>query len=112
LPRPGSADRPLRAPAPASRAGRRRVHSGQLRGRVPVGAAPQAGPPSLRAPLGQGAMSDAERLPILPLGQLVVYPHVVLPLAIDDARAVQLIDAAVQGSAPLLLGAMRPVGVA
>ena len=35
-------------------------------------------------------MSDPERLPVLPLGQLVVYPHVVLPLAIDDARAVQL----------------------
>ena len=33
-----------------------------------------------------------DRLPILPLGQLVVYPHVVLPMALNDPYAVQLID--------------------
>jgi ATP-dependent Lon protease len=55
-------------------------------------------------------MNDAERLPVLPLGQLVVYPHVVLPLVIDDARAVQLIDEAVQGSKRLLLGVVKPAG--
>lgn len=55
-------------------------------------------------------MSVPDRLPVLPLGQLVVYPHVVLPLSIDDARAVQLIDEAVQGSKRLLLGVVKPVG--
>jgi ATP-dependent Lon protease len=49
-------------------------------------------------------------LPVLPLGQLVVYPHVVLPLALDDPQAVQLIDEVVQGTKRLLLGVVRPQG--
>jgi len=50
------------------------------------------------------------RLPILPLGQLVVYPHVVLPLALTDPKAVQLIDEIIQGEKRLLLGVVRPAG--
>jgi len=48
-----------------------------------------------------------ERLPVLPLGQLVVYPHVVLPLALTDPRAVQLIDEIIQGEKRLLLGVVK-----
>jgi ATP-dependent Lon protease len=48
-----------------------------------------------------------ERLPVLPLGKLVVYPHVVLPLSISDPRALQLIDDVVQGEKRLLLGVVR-----
>jgi ATP-dependent Lon protease len=51
-----------------------------------------------------------ERLPVLPLGQLVVYPHVVLPLALTDPRAVQLIDEVIQGEKRLLLGVVKPAG--
>src|SRR3989442_8846087 len=51
-----------------------------------------------------------DQLPILPLGQLVVYPHVVLPLALMDPNAVQLIDEVVQGNKRLLLGVVKPVG--
>ena len=51
-----------------------------------------------------------DRLPILPLGQLVVYPHVVLPLALVDPKAVHLIDEVVQGNKRLLLGVVRPLG--
>src|SRR5881409_1133413 len=51
-----------------------------------------------------------ERLPVLPLGQLVVYPHVVLPLALTDPYAAQLIDEVVQGNKRVLLGVVRPVG--
>ena len=51
-----------------------------------------------------------ERLPVLPLGQLVVYPHVVLPLALTDARAVQLIDEIIQGEKRLLLGVVKAAG--
>src|SRR5688572_16611541 len=51
-----------------------------------------------------------ERLPILPLGQVVVYPHVVLPLALTDPHAVQLIDEVVQGGKRLLLGVVKPLG--
>src|SRR6266542_834008 len=35
-----------------------------------------------------------DRLPILPLGQLVVYPHVVLPMALNDPYAVRLLGGA------------------
>jgi len=55
-------------------------------------------------------MNTPDRLPILPLGQLVVYPHVVLPLALDDPNAVQLIDEVVQNNKRLLLGVVKPVG--
>jgi ATP-dependent Lon protease len=51
-----------------------------------------------------------ERLPVLPLGQLVVYPHVVLPLALTDAKAVQLIDEIIQSDKRLLLGVVKPAG--
>jgi len=51
-----------------------------------------------------------ERLPILPLGQLVVYPHVVLPLSLTDPKAVQLIDEVIQGEKRLLLGVVRSMG--
>ncbi len=50
-----------------------------------------------------------DRLPILPLGRLVVYPHVVLPMALTDPSAVQLIDEVVQGSKRLLLGVVKPL---
>jgi ATP-dependent Lon protease len=51
-----------------------------------------------------------DRLPVLPLGRLVVYPHVVLPMALTDPSAVQLIDEVVQGNKRLLLGVVKPVG--
>ena len=49
-------------------------------------------------------------LPVLPLGQLVVYPHVVLPLAITDLAAVELLDEVVQGNKRLLLGVVKSRG--
>src|SRR5439155_659212 len=52
-----------------------------------------------------------DRLPVLPLGRIVVYPHVVLPMALTDPHAVQLIDEVVQGNNKrLLLGVVRPLG--
>src|SRR6266498_1527734 len=51
-----------------------------------------------------------ERLPVLPLGQLVVYPHVVLPLALTDPKAVQLIDEIIQGEKRVLLGVVKSMG--
>ena len=51
-----------------------------------------------------------DRLPVLPLGQLVVYPHVVLPLAITDPIAVELLDEVVQGNKRLLLAVVKARG--
>src|SRR3989440_489626 len=50
-----------------------------------------------------------DRLPILPLGQVVVYPHVVLPMALTDPHAVHLIDEVVQGNKRMLLGIVKPL---
>ena len=51
-----------------------------------------------------------DHLPVLPLGRVVVYPHVVLPMALTDPYAVQLIDEVVQGNKRLLLGVVKPLG--
>ena len=47
---------------------------------------------------------------MLPLGQLIVYPHVVVPLAITDPQAVRLLDEVVQVDKHLLLGVIQPGG--
>ena len=49
-----------------------------------------------------------DRLPVLPLGGLVVYPNVILPLSLTDPKAVQLIDEVVQGDKRLLLAVVQP----
>ena len=51
-----------------------------------------------------------ERLPVLPLGRIVVYPHVVLPLTLNEPAAVALVDEIVQGNKRLLLGVLKPAG--
>jgi len=51
-----------------------------------------------------------ERLPVLPLGRIVVYPHVVLPLTLTEPAAVALVDEIVQGDKRLLLGVLKPAG--
>jgi ATP-dependent Lon protease len=48
-----------------------------------------------------------DALPVLPLGRLVVYPHVVVPLTLTDPNAVALIDDVVDGSKRLLLGIVK-----
>src|SRR5216110_2861580 len=104
----GSADRAVRAPLPA--AGRRRsgVDQGHVRARVSGDPARQATAALLGCAFGAGDLM--ERLPVLPLGQLVVYPHVVLPLALTDPKAVQLIDEIIQGEKRVLLAVVRSMG--
>src|SRR6266850_996337 len=104
----GSADRAVRAPLPAARGRRSGVDSRHLRARLSRDPARQA----TAALVGRaiGASDLMERLPVLPLGQLVVYPHVVLPLALTDPKAVQLIDEIIQGEKRLLLGVVRSMG--
>jgi ATP-dependent Lon protease len=50
---------------------------------------------------------STDRLPVLPLGRIVVYPHVVVPLSLDDPGAVAMIDEVVQGDQRLILGAVK-----
>src|SRR5262249_663734 len=108
LSRDGSADRPVRAAIPAAGRGRSGVHPRHLRARLPRDPARQ----TTAADLGRAVCTGdlMERLPVLPLGQLVVYPHVVLPLALTDPKAVQLIDEIIQGETRVLLGVWRSMG--
>src|SRR2546428_11654442 len=71
---------------------------------------PARKPPPTLVGRAVGASDLMDRLPVLPLGQLVVYPHVVLPLALTDPKAVQLIDEIIQGEKRLLLGVVKSMG--
>ncbi len=51
-------------------------------------------------------MSDA-RLPVLPLGRIVVYPNVVVPLSLMEPGAIAMVDHVVQGDQQLLLAVVR-----
>src|SRR3989454_800333 len=104
----GSADRAVRAPLPAARRRRSRVDPRHLRARVSRDSARQT--TATLVGRAVGASDLMERLPVLPLGQLVVYPHVVLPLALTDPKAVQLIDEIIQGEKRLLLGVVKSMG--
>src|SRR2546426_3945445 len=108
LPRDGSADRAVRAPLPAAGRRRSRVDPRHLRARFSRDPARKT--PATLVGRAVGASDLMERLPVLPLGQLVVYPHVVLPLALTDPKAVQLIDEIIQGEKRLLLGVVKSMG--
>jgi ATP-dependent Lon protease len=57
------------------------------------------------------AAPPAERLPIVPLAHLVVFPHVVIPIAVASSRLVGAIDRIVGTHKRLLLGMVRvPAG--
>ncbi|HEX6937985.1 MAG TPA: endopeptidase La [Longimicrobiales bacterium] len=49
-----------------------------------------------------------ERLPVLPLVGAVVFPHVLVPLAVTDAPAVRVVGDAAVGSKQVALVAVRP----
>src|SRR5205809_1075496 len=108
LPLDGGADRPVRAALPVAGGGRSRVDPRHVRARLPRDPARETAAPVLRGAVGAGDLM--ERLPVLPLGQLVVYPHVVLPLALTDPKAVQLIDEIIQGEKRVLLAVVRSMG--
>jgi len=48
------------------------------------------------------------RLPVLPLAQIVVFPHVVAPLLAATARTIEAVDRAVETHKRVLLGVVRP----
>ncbi len=49
-----------------------------------------------------------ERLPILPLQELVLFPHVVLPLAVTTPEHISLVDDVLQSHKLLALGTLKP----
>jgi len=73
------------------------------------------GAPAPAAPFGSAAprapRRSAEqlpaRLPVLPLAQVVVFPHVVVPLLAVDERVIEAIDRAVESHKRVLLGVVK-----
>jgi ATP-dependent Lon protease len=62
-----------------------------------------AAPPAAAA----GVVSLPERLPVLALSQLVIFPHVVVPVSVTSPRMVGVIDRIVEAHKHLLLGVMK-----
>ncbi|WP_440223476.1 endopeptidase La [Dokdonella sp. MW10] len=60
--------------------------------------------PSKTAPTSR---SDLFELPILPLRDVVVYPHMVIPLFVGREKSVRALDAAMEGDKQILLVAQR-----
>jgi len=55
-----------------------------------------------------GKVQIPEELPILPSGDTVIYPSMIVPLATDDQRVVKLIDDAIAGDKMVAIFAQRP----
>jgi ATP-dependent Lon protease len=50
---------------------------------------------------------EPTRLPVLPLAQVVVFPHVVVPLLVGTERTIEAVDRAVESHKKVLLGVVR-----
>jgi ATP-dependent Lon protease len=71
----------------------------------PPASSPQ--PPSAAPPAPPAEVALPERLPVLALAQLVVFPHVIIPLAVTAAPTVGVIDRVVGTHKRLLLGVVK-----
>ena len=61
-------------------------------------------------PLENAAVTLPDRLPVLALPGVVLFPHVVLPLAIDRPEQIAMIDEVLQGNKLLAVAALKPNG--
>ena len=62
-------------------------------------------PPAAPAPAPEAAVPA--RLPVLALAQTVVFPHVVVPIAVTSPATVEVIDRVVESHKQVLLGVLR-----
>ena len=51
--------------------------------------------------------ADISELPVLPLRDVVVYPHMVIPLFVGREKSVRALDVAMEGDKRILLVAQR-----
>ena len=52
-------------------------------------------------------MSETKILPVLPLRDIVVFPHMVVPLFVGREKSVRALEAVMNGDAPILLAALH-----
>ena len=55
--------------------------------------------------------SPATEVPVLPLRDVVVYPHMVIPLFVGREKSIQALDAAMQDSKQILLVAQKSADI-
>ena len=60
---------------------------------------------------GQNPPEQRLNIPILPLRDVVVYPHMVIPLFVGRSRSIQALDAAMQAGKQILLVAQKQADV-
>ena len=56
---------------------------------------------------GSGATVEGRVVPLLPLREIVVFPHMVVPLFVGRDRSIRALEEAMQGDRALLLAAQR-----
>ena len=54
---------------------------------------------------------QTEEMPVLPLRDVVVYPHMVIPLFVGREKSIQALEAAMEGEKKILLVAQRSAAV-
>ena len=59
---------------------------------------------------GDEDSGDARVIPLLPLRDIVVFPHMVVPLFVGRAKSIQALEDAMEGSRDLMLAAQRQAG--
>ena len=61
--------------------------------------------------VGQDIAQVAARIPVLPLRDVVVYPHMVVPLFVGRDRSIKALDLAMQSDKQIMLVAQRSAEV-
>jgi len=56
-------------------------------------------------------MSPSSEVPVLPLRDVVVYPHMVIPLFVGREKSIQALDAAMQDNKQILLVAQKSADI-
>ena len=60
-----------------------------------------------RAQFALGIYMTIERFPLLPLRDVVVYPHMVIPLFVGREKSIKALEAAMEGGKKILLVAQK-----
>ncbi|PSQ92394.1 MAG: hypothetical protein BRD57_02885, partial [Proteobacteria bacterium SW_6_67_9] len=55
--------------------------------------------------------AEGQSVPVLPLRDVVVYPHMVIPLFVGREKSIRALDAAMSGSKQILLAAQKSADV-
>ncbi len=61
--------------------------------------------------LPETSMNEANRMPVLPLRDVVVYPHMVIPLFVGREKSIRALDAAMNASKEIMLVAQKSADV-